>query len=109
MTTIKIHSGLTPKPAPKEPDWEGFRQALMLDDEYQVLIGSTNVPILAARLESVAMHDADNWALIMDLWTAVKGATTVNSEAPGRWNEMAKKSFIPLQWDSSGNISLRSD
>ena len=109
MTTVIVHSGLTPKPVPKEPDWEGFRQALMLDDEYQVLIGATNVPILASRLESVAMHDTDNWALIIDLWTAVKGTTQVNSEAPSRWNEMAAKSFIPLQWDSYGNISLSSN
>lgn len=106
MTKVTIHSGLTPKPSSREPDWDGFREALLLDDDYQVIIGNTKVPIMAARLESVVMLDTHNWPLVVALWMAVKGNTIVSPEAPPRWNELARRHHIPLMWDASGNISV---
>lgn len=104
MSKVTVHKSLSTKTVAPDPDWPGFREELMTDGDYIALVAQTKAPTLAARLESLAMMDTDNWPLVIQLWNQIKGELTFSSEAPNKWGAMAQKYNIPLTWDASGNM-----
>lgn len=109
MTKITVHKELIAKPVQASPDWPGFKEELLIDPDYSTVVGTTQKPALAARLESMAMLDSDNWPLFVHVWNQVIEGLTITSTAPPKWNTMAKTYNIPLAWDASGKMSLATE
>lgn len=106
MTKITIHSNLFPQADVGPILWPEFREMLMVDADYQAMISQTSNPVLASRLETLAMADSDDWGLIAQLWNALATGAAISTEAPERWNGYAKNTNLPLSFNAEGMVSV---
>jgi hypothetical protein len=95
-----------PTPPEPEPDWLGFRIAILQDPAYQALTGSAN-SLNVSRLET-EIREQDTYLQILPLlWSQlVSSAQNVPvSDDYQRWNSIAEISNIPIRWTEDGELT----